>query len=378
MHQLDQPAEPKVHVFTTVPTSLFLKQFPGFSPFFGGLHFTFGTDVPEDTDVLIVHTRASYSIPTHLPRERTIFFAGEPDVIHPYGAKFLNQFGLVMSATTKPLKTSQIRNAFCAVWYAGFNLSNPQTEEYLLGYDWFRAQSRPEKANKISIVTSTKTFTAYHQKRLEFINALVRIIPDRIELFGQGHRTVPDKKDALLPYRYHLAIENGAGRDVWTEKLSDPYLCWAFPFYAGCSNVEDYFPADAFHEINLDDPKGAAADMVKMMDSDHWERSLPALDIARERVLEDYNIATMFTRLAHASMAKKAPDRLAKPRMIWSERSFWPEKDGRGSALEWMVRNTLLLIDRKVELRTVNLQKKIEHRRGVRRAAKRDAKERSL
>lgn len=366
----------KVHVFTTVEPNLFLKQFPGFSPFFHGLLFSFGTDVPDDTDVLIVHTRASYSIPTLLPRERTVFIAGEPDVIHPYGATFLNQFGLVMSATTRPLDTEQVRSAFCAVWFVGFDLSQPRDRHHLLGYDWFRDLAMPPKSDKLSIVTSTKAHTTYHQKRLKFISELVELIPDRVELFGHGHRSVPDKKDALLPYRYHLAIENGEGRDVWTEKLSDPYLCWAFPFYAGCSNVDDYFPHEAYHYINLDDPKTAASDMVRMMENNHWEKVRSSLDTARERVLTDYNIATLFARLARMALSKQVPARLERPRMVWSERSFRPEKGRKGSRAEWLLRNALLLIDSKAELRTAKLQKWLEERRAEKRAERRDRKER--
>lgn len=373
----DQTAGPNVHIFTTVEAALFLKQFPCFSPWFGGMHFTFGTEVPDDTDVLIVHTRASYSIPTTLPRERTVFFAGEPDVIHPYGAAFLNQFGLVMSATTRPLGTEQLRSAFCAVWFAGFDMSKPRTDEHLLGYDWFRAQNVPPKLDKISIVTSNKVATPYHRKRLEFIGELVKLIPDRIEMFGHGHRSVPDKKDALLPYRYHLAIENGEGRDVWTEKLSDPYLCWAFPFYAGCSNLGDYFPQDAYHYMDLDNPHAAAADMVRMMENGHWDRVRPALDTARERVLEDYNIATMFARLARMALEKPVPARLDRPRMIWSERSFWPEKGRRGGVAEFVLRNILLAVDRKAELRLSSLHKRLEERRSARRTARREWQERA-
>lgn len=366
----EQTSEPRVHIFTTVEPALFLKQFPAFSPRFDGLYFTFGTDVPIDTDVLIVHTRASYSIPTLLPRERTVFFAGEPDVIHPYGAAFLNQFGLVMSATTRPLKTEQLRSAFCAVWFAGFDMSKPRTTENMLGYDWFCDQSVPTKIDKISIVTSNKADTPFHRKRLEFIGEVVKLIPDRIELFGHGHRSVPDKKDALLPYRYHLAIENGEGRDVWTEKLSDPYLCWAFPFYAGCSNLEDYFPQEAYRYIDLDNPQASASEMVRMMENGHWDKVRPFLDTARERVLVDYNIATMFARLACMALEKPAA-RLVKHRMIWSERSYWPEKGRKGSAAEWLLRNALLLIDNKAELRTTKLQKWLEKRRVEKRAEKR-------
>jgi hypothetical protein len=366
---------PKVHVFTTVEDVFFRKQFPGFSSQLGGFEFTFGTDVPDDTDVLIVHTRASYSIPTWLPKERTVFFAGEPDVIHPYSTAFLNQFGQVVSTTTKDLATDLMRYPFCAIWFVGFDMTKPRDEDHLLGYDWFKEQACPPKLDKISIVTSNKTFTPYHQKRLEFIREIVELIPDHVELFGHGHRSVDDKKDALLPYRYHLAIENGEGRDVWTEKLSDPYLCWSFPFYSGCSNVADYFPSESFHEVDLDNPKAAAAEMVRMMENGHWQSVYPAIEDARHKVLEEYNFANLLVRIAQMVLEKDAPPRPKKVRMIWSERSYWPEPGSKGSIPEWMLRNTLLLVDKKVELRTAKLQKAIEAKRGARRVAKRLAME---
>ena len=366
---------PKVHVFTTAGDVLFLKQFPGFSNMYGGFEFSFGTEVPTDCSVLIVHTRASYSIPTWLPRERTVFFAGEPDVIHPYSTSFLNQFGLVFSTTDKELETNLIRHPSCYIWYAGFDMTAPRTQANLLGYDWFCKLSCPPKLDKISIVTSTKTFTQYHQKRLKFIRALVDLIPDHIELFGHGHKSVGDKKDVLLPYSYHLALENGEGRDVWTEKLSDPYLCWSFPFYAGCTNVSDYFPSESFYTVDLEYPEISAAEMVRLMENGHWHSAYPAIEEARNRVMQEYNIANVLVKIAKIALEKDVPARSQKMRMIWSERSYWPEPGSKGSVAEYILRNALLFVDRKIELRTDRLRRALESKRSARRVAKRLAME---
>lgn len=350
-----------------------MKQFAGFEPELYGVRFSFGLEVPAELDALIVYTRASYSIPTRLPRERTIFLAAEPDVIHPYSARFLNQFGLVLSATRKPLQTELVRSACSTLWYAGIDFSKRGEDDPfagLRGLDWFRDLPVPEKREKISIVTSNKTFTPYHRKRLQFIEALQQLIPDRIEMYGRGFRSVGDKADALLPNAYHLAIENGYGPDLWTEKLSDPYLCWAFPFYAGCDNAGDYFPRESLHFVNLDDPAGAAREMVTMMENGHWARALPAIKTAREAVMTTHNAAELFVRLVRKALAMPVAEPSGKARLIRSERSLWPEAGAKGSVAEYLLRNALLTLDHGIELRAASLQRWFEARRSAKRRAR--------
>ena len=114
-----------------------------------------------------------------------------------------------------------------------------------------------------------------------------------------------------------------------------------------------------------------------MMEAGHYDRVLPALETAREKVLEDYNIATMFARLAHTALAKPAPARLEKPRMIWSERSFWPEAGRKGGLAEWALRNLILLADPKGELRLLNVQRRLEAMRSERRRKRQEHQERN-
>ncbi len=357
----------KAHVFTDTTAQSFLKQAPGQQPCIGSVAFTFGTEVPDDTDVLIAFNRSSYTIKTQVPKERTVFIAAEPDVIHPYSCRFLNQFGLVLTTTQKPLETEKRNRAVCWYWWAGFDFSDNGNHR---GYDWFKTLTPPPKQDKIAIVTSTKVHTEYHRKRMRFVETLIDEIPEHIELFGRGFKPIGDKADALLPNKYNLAIENGEGPHVWTEKLTDPWLCWSFPFYAGCSNVDDYFPMDSYETLNLDDPVAEARRMVQEIQNGRWEAAQDAIAAAREKVLEQENIMVLMANLATEAAARPVSVQPNRPRYIWSERSLWPEKGCRGSLTDWTLRNAILLFEPQAELKSKGLRHWYEKKKSTRRARK--------
>ena len=112
----------KVHVFTDVPAATFLKQAPGNSPNVRQVNFTFGKTVPHDADVLICFNRASYTIKTLVPKDRTIFIAAEPDVIHPYSRRFLDQYGLVLTTTKKNAFYRKTLSSYVLVLVCGIRL----------------------------------------------------------------------------------------------------------------------------------------------------------------------------------------------------------------------------------------------------------------
>ena len=364
----------RAHVFTDTDPLYFLKQFPRRDPQLDGVAFSFGMSVPRDgIDVLIVYNRASYSLQTGLPRARTAFIAAEPDVIHPYKARYLNQFGIVVSVGDTPLDTEKWQTATCWYWFAGINFEKPVEE--MRGYDDFAALPPGDKQDKISVVTSNKVFTEYHRKRVAFLDALKDLIPEHLEIYGRGYKAVADKADALLPYRYHLAIENGAGPDTWTEKLADSYLCHAMPFYAGCTNLDRYFPDGSYQLIDLDDPQAEARRMVEAMQNGLWQANRPALDQARQVILEDQNLARLLVRLAQAAMAKPVADP-AERVTLWSERAFPPEPGTRGSYAGYVLRNAMLKIDPQAELRSHALRQRMEAQRARRRHRRLDKAER--
>lgn len=359
---------PKVHVFTDVPEEVFLKQAPRNSSNVRQVSFTFGTTVSDDADVLICFNRASYTIKTHIPKDRTVFIAAEPDLIHSYSRRFLNQYGLVLTTTKKTLDTEKRNRAVCWYWFAGYDLSGRGAHR---GYDWFKALEKPQtKEDKIAIVTSNKVYTEFHRKRMLLVDTLIEKIPDHIVVYGRGFNTIDDKADALLPYKFNLGVENGEGPHVWTEKLTDPWLCWSFPFYAGCSNVADYFPRNSFNTINLDDPVAEAERMVKEMENGRWEAALPAIANARKKVLEEENIMILMANLAAEVANRSTVSRLLRPKYIWSERSLWPEAGCRGSIPEWALRNAISLISPEAELKTRRIRDWYEVKKSRRRAKK--------
>ncbi|QKV18818.1 hypothetical protein [Oricola thermophila] len=365
----------RAHVFTDADPRMFLKQAPGMSDTVDGVTFSFGIDVAEDADVLILHTRASFSVPTRLPRERTAFIAGEPDHIHRYNPAYLNQFGLVLTTSSEPIDTEVLRENFCLKWYAGINYDEEPEFPGLLGHDYFSSLRPPAKTGeRISIVTSRKAHTPFHKKRLQFIEFLKERIPDRIDLFGEGHRYVGDKREALEPYKYHLALENSDDDFGWTEKLSDPLLCWAFPFYSGCGNVAAELPAGCHMPLDLDDFDAALARMVYAMESDHYARAQEDIAEARRRILGHYNAMSMLARVSRRAY-EAAPDArpASRERLIYAERAFPPGDGHRGSRGQAMARRAILAVYPRFDLLLAR-QKKARDVRHQRRNRLRHAK----
>lgn len=344
------------HIFTDINPRLWLKQTPNKQAEFDGVRFTIGLDIDLNADVLVVYTRASWSIPTTLPKQRTIFIAGEPEDIHPYSASFLNQFGTVIAPGDKRLTTERVDHNYCSIWFVGVDFENLNDA---LGYNHFKALQPPAKDDKISIVTSTKASTKYHRKRLAFIDILKDKIPEQIELYGRGHKPITDKMDAMLPHKYHLALENGAGKYSWTEKLSDPLLCWALPFYAGCVNVGDELPADCIVPIDLDQPEAAINAMMQTRDDGVWDQRKDTLAQTRQMILHDFNIMGLIARLAK-DKAQTPND--PKARLIRAERSLWPEKGARGSVPTYLLRSALLAINPNIELRAARMKQARKNR----------------
>lgn len=363
----------RAHIYTNIQTILFLKQIPNFANSIDGVTFTFGLAVPDNIDVLIAYTRASYSIQTSLPKNRTAFYAGEPDVIHPFSTRFLNQFGIVLTTSDKTLTTHKIREAVCAMSFVGINFTDMEKP---INITHFETLECPPKNDKISIVTSNKTHTEYHKKRLQFLEIVKQKIPDHIELYGRGFKSVDDKKDALLDHKYHIALENGGGHYAWTEKLSDPLLCWTFPFYHGCDNLHDDIPAKAFEYIDINNPDQVINQMMAAVKNDLWSERKADISTARDIIFSDFNITKKFAQLAHKLMALEPEVAKSTPkRLIRSERSLWPEPGCRGSIAETLIRSTLLFFDPKIELKASALQKKIEARRIEKRKKKIKAQE---
>ncbi|MGJ8650815.1 MAG: glycosyltransferase family 10 domain-containing protein [Opitutaceae bacterium] len=220
--------------------------------------------------------------------EHTLLVTTEPDSITNYGTAFCAQFEHVL--------TSQPPQA----------LDHPKRIYSHTGNFWFNdhtfeelnCPAFPEKTKTFSTVCSTKQQKyTLHKNRHDFSHWLKSQIPE-IEIYGHGARHIEHKFEALDPFRFHLAIENYVGPHHWTEKLADPFLSGAFPIYYGCTNLEDYFPADSFLEIDIFKPEESLAKIRSIIEDDRFYTSrIDSLREARHRVLHDYNLLFMIGKL---------------------------------------------------------------------------------
>ena len=97
--------------------------------------------------------------------------------------------------------------------------------------------SQFEKSHLISTIVSNKKKLFWQKKRIELIEFLVKDI-NQIERYGRGFKTVLDKSEVLIPFKYHIAIENCENGP--SEKLWDPLLCNCIVFYGG--NIDLVYP----------------------------------------------------------------------------------------------------------------------------------------
>lgn len=165
-----------------------------------------------------------------------------------------------------------------------------------LSYDELARATVPEKTKGASWIASKISFLPAHKRRANLRQHLLEYSPGLVDFYGRGIRWAARKWDALAPYRFSLAIENSVGQDLWTEKVADCFLTWTVPLYMGCANLEQYFPADSFIRVDADDPATVAATIRGLLESDEWQRRLPALEIARRRVLSEYQIFPFLAR----------------------------------------------------------------------------------
>lgn len=291
----------RVKVLSSLPAELWLHQFPHNEPVWGDCEFVFERDVRE-YDWLLVYddlparpgepkktTREELAC----PRAHTLLVTSEPSSVKIYGDDYTRQFGAVLTSQPEWAlpHSHRIYSQPALHWFYGMG------SQEIMPFDRILEQSADVKTRDVSMVYSPKAMRhTLHHHRAGFMRWLVEHMPE-LETFGrQTARPLDDKADCLRDYRYHIAVENFIGEHHWTEKLADPFLGLTLPFYYGCPNAEDYFPADSFIRIDIHDPQGAVAIIRKAIANNEYEKRLPALVEARRRVMFEHNLFAVAAR----------------------------------------------------------------------------------
>ena len=274
----------------------------------GGGSYEFAYDPAcEDYDWLVVFDELPVDCEVlRCPRERTILCTWEPVSIKSYSRAYTRQFGHLL--TNRP----------------------PEAEghpHYHLGrgyFLWFvhdvpNLGAAVDKPNVISAVCSSKRMRhTRHRDRFELVKTLATEIRG-LDWYGKGVKPLDRKEDALVPYKYHVAIENHIAPHHWSEKFADAILCECLPFYAGDPALTEIFPAESFIPIPIDDPAEAVRIVREAIANGEYEKRREAILEAKRLILKKYNFWQQVIEVIESSQ----PSQLSQPsRLVYARKEL--------------------------------------------------------
>lgn len=249
-------------------------------------------------DMVIVFEGLAETTTLSVIKNNVVFVSGEPPEIGNHAKVFLRQFDKAFCAgastqTATIVSGEQHYNN----WHFGYS----RQKGYRYDHRFIVDLPAPQKNLDLSTITSNLNYLPMHIKRRRLIDRLARDYGDKIDIFGRPHRYIEYKEDAIIHYRFHLCVENCSVPDLWTEKIADSILCYAIPIYAGCPNIEKYFPG-ATIRIDLDDYASArkTIDMILTEGNAIYRERLPALVAARRKLIEEFDISALVRTLLAA------------------------------------------------------------------------------
>ncbi len=188
-------------------------------------------------------------------------------------------------------------------WHIGVNNTDSQTiiSCYKV-YDDFKMPSIPNKTKLISVISSDKSFTEGHRKRLKFVEGLQNHFGENIDVFGRGINDFADKWGVIAPYKYHVALENSSCDNGISEKIYDSFLGGAFPFYYGCKNISDYFSLKSFVSIDIDDIDKSIKIIESSISNQTYEISVKDIQRSKNLILDEYNIFNLMSSYCESDL----------------------------------------------------------------------------
>jgi hypothetical protein len=225
-----------------------------------------------------------------------IFISGEPEESRNYCKQFLEQFDVIVTSQTRLNHKKIILYQQSLPWH--FSLDhNKQIFKY--DYQGLYNLKVPKKKSKISLISSNKKMMPGHKKRLRFMREIKRTFGNQIDIFGHGHNEIICKDDGILPYKFHICIENSSHDNYWTEKIADSYLGYSVPIYYGCTNIESYFSSNSMEKIDINNIS-KSLDLIQniILNMDElYESKFDQMLTSRKRVLEEFNLYRFMDKL---------------------------------------------------------------------------------
>lgn len=286
--------------------NLLLRQTENFSGVWGDCKFYVNEKIEKCDWWFVLHGSGLNKMESCLcDPDHVIYVSMEPDEnMSKVSNKFLSQFSCLITCDRKVIHQKKIYQNWIT-WWVGIlvnklNKNHEFRSIVKLNYDQLTKMDFPEKQNRISIIISNKNFSEGHRNRLNFIEKIRKLpISKYIDIYGHGYNHIPNKWDAIINYKYHLVLENSRQKDYWSEKLGDAFLGFALPIYYGCPNIYEYFDRDSLILIDINDVNNSVKVLQDLIDHDVFQNKKAKLKVAREAILNKYNIFNLMSKLAN-------------------------------------------------------------------------------
>lgn len=180
-------------------------------------------------------------------------------------------------------------------------------------YDYLKALKPPVKTSSLAAVVSNARSQPYHTARIEWLKRFTnnkdldfhlygRIEPDTFEM-ARYYRGACGSLDArgfaisgndhmsgkeLVYLEHEFAIEfDATGEYYFSERIFDCLLLWSMPLYWGGKRLHEFIPAESFRYIDIDK---SGEDVLKYVEEQIYFKSLPAIEKAREILLDELQL----------------------------------------------------------------------------------------
>jgi len=296
----------KIKITTSFPDWPLIRQTPGKTGKWKDFKFFINDDSIDEFDFWVVCNGLICEEKIKCNSNNTLFITCEPSSVKLYNSSFLNQFKHIITSQRNIKHKGLFFSQQALMWMVGGKYSEGRwKDEFTKDYDELKQTNILEKDKIISVVLSNKHLTSGHVRKNDFVEKLKFHFGKRLDVFGVGHNEIEDKWDAIAKYRYHLVLENSSVNDYWTEKLSDCYLAGSFPFYYGCKNINSYFPAEAYIEIDINEIERTIELIEKAISDNVYEKSQKYLAQSKNLVLDKYNIFPMLSEFVENNIDSK-------------------------------------------------------------------------
>ena len=291
-----------INILTYLDYHLFTQQLDE-NRFSKEYSFHENSDLDIEWDMVIVFETIKIQKTIRCKKGGLVFIAAEPPMSSVYTNRFLKQFDILFTAHPKINNFKNIiRKQYFNDWHFGFDSAN-QIHNY--SFEEIINMTPPDKTKNISIITSSQAKLPFHLKRLDLISKLNQSFGGEIDFFGRGFNFIDDKAEVILPYRFHICIENTSINDLWTEKFADPILGYSVPVYIGCSNMEEFFPKNSFYYFKINDFEGISNLLNKILSDPikYYNEKIDDLKFSRELLINNYNI---YPTIVNLYLSKKS------------------------------------------------------------------------